>query len=175
MEQLGLDRVLLVVANDPWLKAPTRGVTPAADRLAMTRAAVEGVEGIEVSSIEVDRGGPSYTIDTVEQLRAARDDRHPNPPELTLLVGADLVDQLDSWKRVDELRELVTLGVIARPGSPPPATIPGWRVRVVRGSGPDVSSSEIRDLLQRGEAVEGLVPPGVIRYIRCRNLYSVPR
>ena len=68
-EELGLDRVLLVVANVPWQKAGTRTVTPAEDRFRMVQAAVGGVAGVEASRIEIDRGGPSYTIDTVRELR----------------------------------------------------------------------------------------------------------
>ena len=66
---LALDRVLLVVANYPWQKVPNRVISPAADRLAMVEAAVEGVKGLEASALEIERGGPSYTIDTVNELR----------------------------------------------------------------------------------------------------------
>jgi len=68
--ELGLDQVLLVVANEPWQKVGNRPVTPAADRLALVEAAVEGVEGLESSGIEIERGGPSYTADTVAELEA---------------------------------------------------------------------------------------------------------
>ena len=69
-EALELDRVLLVVANDPWQKSPLREVSPAEDRVAMVRGAVAGIEGLEVSELEIGRGGPSYTIDTVRELEA---------------------------------------------------------------------------------------------------------
>ncbi|HEX7167817.1 MAG TPA: adenylyltransferase/cytidyltransferase family protein, partial [Acidimicrobiales bacterium] len=68
---LGLDRVLLVVANEPWQKVGTRPISPAADRLAMVEAAVAGVDGVEASAIEIARGGPSYTADTIAALRSA--------------------------------------------------------------------------------------------------------
>ena len=70
---LGLDRVLLVVANQPWQKVGTRAITPAGDRLALVEAAVQGVDGIEASAIEIERGGESYTADTLRQLH----ERHP--------------------------------------------------------------------------------------------------
>ncbi|MGH9092540.1 MAG: nicotinate-nucleotide adenylyltransferase [Acidimicrobiales bacterium] len=165
-DALGLDRVLLVVANNPWQKAPS---TPAADRYAMVEAAVEGVDGVEASRLELDRGGPSYTVETVEALAAGRP-----APELALVVGADLVPDLGTWHRVDDLRRLVTLAVVSRPGSPRPAA-PGWRVVHVDGGGVDVSSSDVRERLARGLPVGGLVPPAVVRCIRRRGLYAVRR
>src|SRR5271169_3842537 len=74
-EALGLDRVLLVVANVPWQKAGTRPVTPAEDRFLMVQAAVAGVAGLEASRVEIDRGGPSYTVDTVRELLASTPSR----------------------------------------------------------------------------------------------------
>ncbi|HUA94403.1 MAG TPA: nicotinate (nicotinamide) nucleotide adenylyltransferase [Acidimicrobiales bacterium] len=170
---LGLDRVLLVVANDPWQKSPR---TPAEDRYAMVEAAVAGMDGVEASRMEIDRGGPSYTVETVETLinRARRADRPA--PEIFLVVGEDLVDDLDSWNRVDDLRAMVTLAVVSRPGGPrPPHDPPGWRVVRVEGGGVNASSSGVRDELERGIDVAGEVPAAVIRCIRRRGLYAVPR
>ncbi len=67
---LSLDRLLLVVANDPWQKSSSRSITPAEDRFAMAQALAEGIPGVEASRMEIDRGGPSYTVATVEALRA---------------------------------------------------------------------------------------------------------
>jgi nicotinate-nucleotide adenylyltransferase len=174
-EALSLDRLLLVVANDPWQKAPRRAITPAEDRFAMVAAAVAGLEGLEASRIEIDRGGPSYTIETVEALEeAARQAGRPNP-EVFLVVGADLVSSLPTWERVDELRRLVTLVVVSRPRSPLPSTPEGWQVVPVAGGGIDVSSSEVRTLLARGRSVAGLVPETVVHCIRRRDLYAVDR
>src|SRR5690349_20125056 len=95
---LSLDRLLLVVANDPWQKRGTRQVSPAPDRLAMVEAAVADVEGLEASSIEIARGGASYTADTLAALRAA------NPAsELFLVVGTDAAQGLPTWDRLDEV------------------------------------------------------------------------
>jgi nicotinate-nucleotide adenylyltransferase len=173
--QLGLDRVLFVVANDPWQKSPVRPVSPAEDRLAMVTAAVEGVEGAEVSRIELDRGGPSYTIETVEELIGPDPGPGVTPPSLFLIVGADVVDTLPAWHRVDELARLVTLVVVVRPGASAPGRVPGWELEVIGGSGVDVSSSQVRTLVAEGRSIEDLVPPSVEHCIRRRGLYAVPR
>ncbi|MBV9255052.1 MAG: nicotinate-nicotinamide nucleotide adenylyltransferase, partial [Actinobacteria bacterium] len=91
---LDLDQVLLVVANVPWQKAGARVITPAPDRLAMVRAAVDDVDGLEASDLEIARGGESYTVDTLAELQRI----HPGA-ELYLIVGADLVAELDTWER----------------------------------------------------------------------------
>lgn len=171
--ELGLDRVLMVVANDPWQKAPRRTVTPAAERLAMVQAAVEGMDGVEASRIELDRGGPSYTVDTVEALRAGAEAAGRPPPDIYVVVGSDLVATLPTWHRVDDLRRLVTLAVVTRPGSDVPPAPPGWRAVTVTGEGVDTSSSHVRELLEQGRPVGGLVPEPVIRCIERRGLYSV--
>lgn len=177
-KELGLDRLLLVVANCPWQKVPDHAVTPAEDRFAMVAAAVEGLEGIEASRIEIDRGGPSYTVDTVEAVRAGAAARGGGPqavPELFLVVGADLVGGLSTWERWQDLRSQVTLAVVTRPGTFPPPDPEGWRVVHVDGPGVDVSSSEVRRRLEHGLGVEGLLPEAVIGCIRRRGLYAVRR
>ena len=141
----------------------------------MVAAAVEGVPGLEASRIEIDRGGPSYTVDTVEQLRAASIANGEPPPELFVIVGADLVESLPTWERVGELAALVTLAVVSRPRSPGPTVPPGWRAEIVESPGIDVSSSEVRVRLAEGRSVEGLVPDAVVHCIRQRDLYAVGR
>lgn len=172
-DTLGLDRVLLVVANDPWQKSPQ---TPAEDRFAMVEVAVAGLERVEASRIEIDRGGPSYTVETAEALMAEARRAGRPAPEIYLVVGEDLVGDLDSWKRVDDLRALVILAVVSRPGDRrPPHDPDGWRVVRVEGGGVDVSSSGVRDELDRGADVAGEVPSAVIRCIHRRGLYAVRR
>jgi nicotinate-nucleotide adenylyltransferase len=174
-DRLGLDRVLFVVANDPWQKSPVRVISPAEDRLAMVAAAVEGIDGAEASRIELDRGGPSYTIETVEALaEAARAEGIP-PPEVFLIVGADVVDTLSTWHRSGDLARAVTLVVVGRPGVETPRAVPGWRLEVVDGTGIDVSSSEVRTLVAEERPIGGLVPPAVEHCIALRGLYAVPR
>ena len=164
---LGLDRVLLVVSGDPWQKRGTVGAS-AADRLAMTRAAVDGIEGLEVSAIEVERSGPSYTIDTLRALATA--DR-----DLFLIVGTDVAARLDTWHEADAVRAAATLvvvsrGVVSGAADDVPATV-GTGVRIPRL---DVASSDLRDRVARGEPIDGLVPAGVVRVIRERRLYTRP-
>ena len=122
--QLGLDRLLLVVANDPWQKSGQRVVSPAADRFTLVEAVVPEIPGAEASRLEIDRGGPSYSVDTAEEILA---EAGGQPVELYLVVGADLVPELGSWHRAADLRRLVTLAVVSRPTGPAPAVPPGWR------------------------------------------------
>jgi nicotinate-nucleotide adenylyltransferase len=168
--QLGLDRLLLVVANDPWQKSGQRVVSPAADRLALVEALAPEIPGAEASRLEIDRGGPSYSVDTAEEILA---EAGGQPVELYLVVGADLVPELESWHRAEDLRRLVTLAIVSRPTGPRPTVPPGWRAERVDGPQVSVSSAEIRDLLAQGLSVEGMVPEAVIRCIRRRALYAV--
>jgi nicotinate-nucleotide adenylyltransferase len=170
---LELDRVLLVVANVPWQKAGARVITPAPDRLAMVRAAVDDVDGLEASDLEIVRGGESYTVDTLAELARL----HPGA-ELSLIVGSDLVGELDTWERSDELRELATLAVVNRPGTPvaaPEAEVRGWRVANISIPMVDVSSTDLRARVADGRPLDFLVPAAALRLIRQRGLYAGAR
>jgi nicotinate-nucleotide adenylyltransferase len=165
-QALGLDELWLVVANRPWQKAGTRMVTPAADRLALAEAAVEGVEGVSVSAIEIERGGDSYTADTLATLEAQRPDR-----DLLVVVGADAAAGLPTWERADEVRAGAQMVLVDRPGLPSAGLPAGWpfvRVEVPRL---DVSSTDLRDRVRRGLPIDGLVPPAVRAVIDERGLY----
>jgi nicotinate-nucleotide adenylyltransferase len=170
-QQLGLDRLLLVVANDPWQKSAERAVSPAADRFALTEVLAGEIPGAEASRLELDRGGPSYSVDTAEEILAGAGAK---PVTLYLVIGADLVPELGAWHRSEDLRRLVTLAIVSRPTGPVPDVPPGWRAEWVNGPRVPVSSSQVRALLAEGESVEGLVPEPVIRCIRRRALYAVP-
>ena len=172
---LDLDRLLLVVANDPWQKSPTRPVTPAEDRFALTRALADGVPGAEASRLEIDRGGPSYSIDTVEALIGEATAAGQPRPEVFLVVGADLVPQLETWERSADLAGLITLAVVSRPTTPRPSVPPGWDVIWVDGPQVDVSSSAVREALGQGRRIDRMVPPDVIHCIARRGLYAVGR
>jgi len=173
IEQVGLDRLLLVVANDPWQKSGQRAISRAEDRYALTGALAEEIPGAEVSRLEIDRGGPSYSVDTAEEVLALTG-AAGRPTELFLVVGADLVPELASWHRVEDLQRLVTLAVVTRPTGAGPAPGPGWRVVRVDGPQVAVSSSDVRDLLASGRPVVGMVPEAVIRCIHRRGMYAVP-
>jgi nicotinate-nucleotide adenylyltransferase len=168
-EQLSLDRLLLVVANDPWQKSGQRAVSPAADRYVLTELLAEEIPGAEASRLEMERGGPSYSVDTAEEILA---EAGGQPTELFLVIGADLVPELDSWHRSEDLRRLVTLAVVSRPTGPPLPIPPGWRAKWVDGPQVAVSSSEVRGLLREGRSVEGMVPEPIIRCIQRRDLYA---
>jgi nicotinate-nucleotide adenylyltransferase len=167
---LGLDRVVLMVANVPWQKAGERKVTPAEDRFEMVKAAVGAVAGLEASRMEIDRGGPSYTADTVSQFATL----YPGA-ELFVIVGWDVGADLDSWERLDEVRDLARLVVVNRPGTPPPAGLrrQGWRLAQVTGPNLEISSTDLRARAATGRPLDYLVPAPVVRVIRERNLYSV--
>lgn len=162
---LGLDRVVLVVANDPWKKSPERQVTPAVDRLALVRALAEPCSGLEVSDMEIRRGGPSYTVTTLRELAAA----HPGV-ELYLIIGRDLVDDFPSWHESAQIERLATIVVVDRPGY---VTDPrrGWRLLQVPLV--DVSSTVLRERLRAGDDVSHEVTQAVADEIRRRGLYGV--
>lgn len=166
---LGLDRMLVVVANQPWQKQD-RPVSPAEDRFAMVAAALADRPGLEPSRIELDRGGPSYTVDTVRQVLAAE----PGA-SVVVVVGADVVGALDTWHDHEALRELVTLAVVDRPGAALVDPPPGWRSVHVPVAPMDVSSTDLRSRLEAGEPVEDAVPDAVIRCASERGLYATGR
>lgn len=163
---LGLDEVWLVVANEPWQKVGTRPVTPAEDRLAMVEAACSDVVGLRASSIEIERGGPSYTVDTLHTLR----ERRPGT-EWFVVLGADAAAGLPSWERTEELADLATFVLVDRPGLPAPAPPDGWPFVHVSVPRIDVSSSELRARVQTGRPLDVLVPAPVIACIDARRLY----
>jgi nicotinate-nucleotide adenylyltransferase len=166
---LGLERVLLVVANRPWQKVGTRAITPAADRLALVEAAVRGVEGLEASALELDRGGDSYTADTLRELR----DADPGC-ELHLVLGADAAAGLETWERASEVRAMCSVVVVDRPGSSPATALPGWDWTHVEVPRLEVSSTELRDRAADGRPLDFLLTPAVIACIRERQLYRGP-
>lgn len=169
---LGLDRVLFMVANVPWQKSADQVVTPAEDRFAMVALALAGEEGLEASRLELDRGGVTYTVDTLEQLRRERP-----VDELSLIIGADVVGRLASWHRADMLDSLCAIVAVPRPGAPRNER-PG--VQWVEVATPDVSSTAIRARVAAGEPIDGLVAPVVGDFITAHGLYrrvdpNVPR
>jgi nicotinate-nucleotide adenylyltransferase len=166
---LQLDTVLLVVAGEPWQKVGTRPISPAADRLALVAAAVGDVEGLEASDIEIRRDGPSYTADTLRELR----DAHAGDVELFLIVGGDVAASLDTWEHVDVVRSLATLVVVNRPGTPSvPRLEPAWNVETVDIPNLEISSSDLRARAADGRPLDYLVPGAAVRCIRERGLYA---
>ena len=161
--RLGLDRVVFVPAGDPPHKTRRR-ISPAADRLAMTRLAVRGHPGLEVSSEEVRRAGRSFTVDTLRRF-AARDPR----TRLYLLLGSDSLEEFATWREPEEIRRLATLVVARRPRHPARGRDRG----VVRldNAEVDVSSSQLRARARAGRPLGEQVAPAVARYVASHHLY----
>jgi nicotinate-nucleotide adenylyltransferase len=161
--ELRLDRVLLVVANVPWQKEGQRPITPPADRLALVDAAVAGVEGLEASSIEIERGGPSYTADTLAALAS-------DTVELFTILGRDAAAGFRTWTRYGEVAARSTLVVVDRPGAALPLP-EGFAWRRVEVPHLEVSSTDLRARLVDGRPLDYLVPPAVIALITARGMY----
>ncbi len=178
---LGLDRVELVPSHTPPHRRPT-AASPL-DRLAMVALATGGERGLVPSPREIRRGGVSYTVETLREIRAEQADA-----ELFLVLGADAYDDLPTWSRADEIQRLAHLAVLPRPGSTgvsavrpddgprlrrpgealPAAGLALFRVEMEPMA---ISSREIRRRVQAGEPFEALVTPAVLGYIGRRGLY----
>jgi len=167
---LGLDRVVLMVANVPWQKTGTRTVSSAADRLALVEAAVGDVPGLEAGRMEIERGGESFTADTLAQWHEERP-----ADDLFLIVGWDVAGELATWERGTEIRRLSTLVVVNRPGSGPPKSLEdeGWRVAEVTVPNLEISSTDLRARAADGRPLDYLIPEAAVRCIRDRRMYAV--
>ena len=176
-DRLGLDRVILIPAGRPWLKSGQQVSAPG-HRLAMTRLAVQDRPGLEVSAIEIDRPGPTYTIDTLADLR----EELGSGVELYLILGMDSVGELRRWRLPERLFELCTVIAVSRPDSPDvsPAeiersfTTARGRIRTIRGPMLDISATDIRLRVAEGRSISDSVPSSVERYICEHGLYLVP-
>jgi nicotinate-nucleotide adenylyltransferase len=162
IECANLDKVLMIPTGVPPHRAPT--VAEANDRLAMARLATAGDERLEVSDIELRRAGVSYTVDTLRELHALYPD-----DDLFLILGWDAAKLLGSWHAPDEVRRLAQLVVVTRPGSGAPATTS--EILCERPT-PDISASELREQIARGERVGDCLPPAVEHYIAEHRLYG---
>jgi nicotinate-nucleotide adenylyltransferase len=165
--ELDLDKVILMTANIPWQKAGTRSVTSAPDRLAMVTLLAGAIAQVQVSTLELDRGGYSYTADTVQELQAD----HPEA-EVFVIIGSDVAPLLDTWKKTDELKATATIVVYDRPGSAGASPPDGWAFRRIEVPQLAVSSTDIRERRAAGRPIDGLVPPAVLKYITERRLYA---
>ncbi len=173
--QLSLAEVLLVPAGQPWLKED-RPILAAEHRLEMIRLAIANQPYFKLSTMEVDRAGPSYTVDTIAELRS----QHGAGDELFFILGWDNLAQLPRWKEPSRLIKMCYLVAVPRPGWQRPdlealeASIPGISQRVVFMEKPqiDVSASAIRERVARGLSLRHLVPEAVAKYIKQHKLYS---
>lgn len=164
-QALDLDVVLLMVANVPWQKVGSRVISPAQDRLAMVQAAVADIPQLEACDLEIRRGGPSYTADTLAELHAAEPDA-----ELFVIVGNDAATGFTTWERYQEVADAATLVVVDRPGTP---VLADERFAWSRVDIPEleVSSTELRERVAAGRSIRFLTPPGVAAWIADRAIY----
>ena len=172
--RLNLAEVIFVPAGQPWLKID-RPISPAEHRLQMLRLALADEPHFKLSTMEIERPGPSYTVDTITELRG----KISSEDELFFILGQDILTQLPQWQEASRLITLCYLVAVPRPGLPRPnlkaleASIPGISQRVMMMDKPyiDVSASVIRDRRARGLSVRHLVPEPVNRYIKEHDLY----
>lgn len=169
-DHLRLDTLFVVPTGDPWQK-PRHDMQPAQHRLAMAQLAFSGEPHIEVDRLEIDRSGPSFTLDTLQALQA----RHPGG-DWFLVIGQDQYARFDTWHAWPELLALCTLAVAARAGdapqAPPAVQAVPHRVSVLPLPAMPVSATDLRARLARGEAVAPLVAPAVAGYIAQHHLYA---
>jgi len=170
-EQHRLDRLVIVPASQSPMK-PGDMQSAAADRLAMVRAATEWDNRIEVSDVELRRGGVSYTIDSARHFRSV----YPGD-DLYWVIGGDQLPQLHLWKDIEELATLVEFIFLERPGYPVRATpaVPGLRLHRCDGHLLAISSTELRERTRRRLSLDYFVPHKAIVYIRERGLYRDQR
>ncbi|MFA5908534.1 MAG: nicotinate-nucleotide adenylyltransferase [Vicinamibacterales bacterium] len=187
---LRLDRVLVVPSRIPPHRSMTVG-TPPADRLAMARLVAADHPGWTASDVELKRDGPSYTFDTLTELRAA------STSQFFFIIGADAFAEIATWSRYPAVLDLAHFAVVARPGitlhslqarvpdladrmtTPDlfkpyaPGLEPDQKTRVIliETATPDVSSTEIRRRVRAGESIHGLVPEAIASYIATHRLY----
>jgi nicotinate-nucleotide adenylyltransferase len=167
-----LDRVLFVPAAQPPHRPPA--VAGAEQRLGMCKLAIAGEARFEVSDVELNRAGPSYTVDTLAELHRLNPD-----DELFLILGWDAARLFPTWRRPDAVRSLASIVVVARPGSGAPdkadlepVGLEGDGVSICLEPTPDVSASDIRRAVGAGESITAKVPPAVEQYIAAHGLYA---
>jgi nicotinate-nucleotide adenylyltransferase len=164
-----LDEVVFVPTGQPWQKSE-REVSAAEDRYLMTVIATASNPRFSVSRVDIDRPGPTYTIDTLTDLKV----RHPDA-DLFFITGADALEQILSWRRADDVFGLAHFIGVTRPGYELVDThLPPGAVSLVEVPAMAISSTAVRDRTASGLPVWYLVPDGVVQYISKRRLYSMP-
>ncbi|WP_344790288.1 nicotinate-nucleotide adenylyltransferase [Gryllotalpicola daejeonensis] len=163
-QSFGLDEVVFVPTGQPWQKGP---VSPAEHRYLMTVIATASNPRFTVSRVDIDRPGPTYTIDTLRDLKAERPD-----DELYFISGADAIAQILTWHDVEQLWELAHFVAVSRPGHELSITgLPKGDVSLLEVPALAISSTDCRSRVSRGFPVWYLVPDGVVQYISKHHLY----
>lgn len=173
-ERLGLNEVIFIPAGRPWMKTDTP-LSPPAHRVRMLELAIAGMPGFRLSTVEIERPGPSYTVVTMSGLQASLG----AGAELFFIMGWDKLNEFPGWKEPARLLDMCSLVAVPRPGcalpdlDPLEKRLPGLSRRVILLDGPhvDVSASLIRWRAARGLSIGQLVPEPVARYIRENSLY----
>jgi nicotinate-nucleotide adenylyltransferase len=165
--RFGLDEVVFVPTGQPWQK-DEREVSPAEHRYLMTVVATASNPRFTVSRVDIDRPGPTFTIDTLRDLRGLRPDA-----ELFFITGADALAQILSWKDADELFDLAHFIGVTRPGYVlSESGLPADRVTLQEVPAMTISSTDCRARVERAEPVWYLVPDGVVQYVNKYRLYA---
>ncbi|MFG2040730.1 nicotinate-nucleotide adenylyltransferase [Dactylosporangium sp. NPDC048998] len=166
-DRFGLDEVVFVPTGQPWQKSEV-AVSPAEDRYLMTVIATASNPRFTVSRVDIDRGGPTYTVDTLRDLRTY----YGADAELFFITGADALGKILSWKDAADLFELAHFVGVTRPGFELNAEhLPPDRVSLVQVPAMAISSTNCRRRVEEGKPVWYLVPDGVVQYIAKRGLY----
>ena len=174
-DRLNLAEVLFVPAGQPWLKANNL-ISPAEHRVQMVRLAIADEPSFKLSTMEIERAGPSYTVDTIAQLKA----QLGAGDKLFFILGWDILMQLPQWHEPSRLVRMCRLVPVPRVGYPSPdfdsveAAVPGLSQSIIILDTPqiEISSSEIRDRVARGLSIHHLVPEPVETYIKQHRLYT---
>ncbi|WP_025619960.1 nicotinate-nucleotide adenylyltransferase [Salinispora cortesiana] len=167
-DRFGLDEVIFVPTGQPWQKAD-EPVSPAEDRYLMTVIATASNPRFQVSRADIDRGGPTYTIDTLRDLRVV----YGAKVQLFFITGADALARILSWKDLDEAFELAHFIGVTRPGFRlSDAHLPADTVSLVQVPAMAISSTDCRARVSRSAPLWYLVPDGVVQYIAKRRLYQ---
>jgi nicotinate-nucleotide adenylyltransferase len=166
-DRFGLDEVVFVPTGVPWQKGDV-AVSPAEDRYLMTVIATASNPRFQVSRVDIDRTRPTYTVDTLRDLRA----EYGPKAQLFFITGADALDKILSWKDTDQMFELAHFVGVTRPGFELSAAhLPADAVTLVEVPAMAISSTNCRERVAAGKPVWYLVPDGVAQYIAKRRLY----
>jgi nicotinate-nucleotide adenylyltransferase len=167
-EELRLDKVIFIPSAVPPHKAVSE-VSSVEHRFEMTKRAISGSKFFLVSDIELKRKGPSYTIDTIKELKKIH-----SQSELFFLTGSDILDEILSWKDPQEIYRLIKIVIGLRPGFDKidPANQFAHKSQIIEITSLDISSTLIRDKTRKGKSIKYLVPPKVLDYIKHNRLYQ---